>query len=113
MDWSDITSRTVVCNKYHNQKVRAKRRGIEWQFTLESWIVWWGDDLAKRGSKKGCLVMARYNDEGPYHPDNCRKLTVEENTLEARRGGRGFFQNHTPETRAKISAKMKIIRNRI
>lgn len=103
-------TRTEICRKYHNQKVRAKRRGIEWQFSLNEWIAWWGDDLEKRGSKKGCLVMARYNDCGAYHPDNCRKLTTEENTLEARKNGRGFFQSHTEESKAKIAQGIKEVR---
>jgi hypothetical protein len=95
---------------YNSQKQHAKRRGIEWQFTHDTWFKWWGDDIEKRGSKAGQLVMARYNDCGPYHPDNCRKVTVEENILEARRNGRGFFQTHTPESRAKISEGMKEVR---
>lgn len=100
-------TRTEICNKYHNHKARAKRRNIEWQFTLDSWIECWGADIEKRGRNKGQLVMARYNDQGPYHPDNVRKITTEENTLEARNGGRGFFQPHSIESRIKISETMK------
>lgn len=103
-------TRTDLCIKHNTQKQHAKRRGIEWQFTVDTWIAWWGDDITKRGSRKGQLVMARYNDEGPYHPDNCRKITTEKNTLEARRNGRGFFQSHTEEARAKISVGMKEVR---
>jgi hypothetical protein len=71
-----------LMNKYHVQKTFAKNRNIEWQFTFESWIEWWGDDIDKRGSNKDSLVMARYKDQGPYHPNNVRKATVSENTNE-------------------------------
>jgi hypothetical protein len=100
-------TRTDLCKKHNAQKQHAKRRGIEWQFNVDTWIAWWGDDITKRGSRKGQLVMARNGDTGPYHPDNVRKITVEANILEARCNGRGFFQHHTAETRAKISAGMK------
>ena len=103
--------RKVLYDKYNVQRQHAKRRGIEWQFeSYEQWIEWWGEDIEKRGSRAGQLVMARYNDEGPYHPDNVRKLTVEENTQEARKNGRGFFQSHTEESKAKIAQGMKEVR---
>lgn len=102
--------RGLLNDKYHKQQNHAKKRGIDWQFTFNTWLDWWGDDIEKRGRKAGQLVMARYNDEGPYHPDNCRKLTTEENTLEARQNGRGFFQRHSDETRAKISTAMKQVK---
>ena len=67
---------------YSGQKYKAKNRNIEWQFTFESWIIWWGIDITKRGHKRGQLVMARYKDQGPYHPDNVRKATCSENVKE-------------------------------
>lgn len=69
-------------NAFSAQKCNAKIRGIEWQFTFEEWLAWWGDDFNNRGRKKGQLVMARYNDAGPYHPDNCKKITSGENSRE-------------------------------
>jgi len=102
-------TRTELCKKYHNQKVRAKKRSIDWHFTLDEWITWWGDDITKRGSKSGQLVMSRYKDEGPYHPDNVRKATVNENAIEART--LKPFKGHTDETRARISETMKQVRN--
>jgi len=68
--------------RYHEQKNRSIRRGIEWHFTYESWIEWWGDDIELRGTSKDSLVMARTGDVGPYHPDNVRKATVSENSNE-------------------------------
>lgn len=72
--------------KYYDQKRHAKDRNIDWQFTYETWLEWWGDDILNRGYYKGQLVMARHNDEGPYHPNNVRKATVEENINEAQVG---------------------------
>ena len=71
---------------YWTQKHHAKDRGIEWQFTYDTWVEWWGEDITRRGTRKGQLVMARYNDTGPYHPDNCIKLPMEENIREGQRG---------------------------
>jgi len=65
--------------KYHNARHCAKERGIEWQFTYDTWIAWWGDDFHRRGPFSGQLVMARHNDTGPYHPDNVSKATCNEN----------------------------------
>jgi hypothetical protein len=59
--------------RYNSQKANAKRRGIEWQFTFETWLKFWGDDLYKRGQGHDRLCMQRFGDAGPYHPDNCRK----------------------------------------
>ena len=64
---------------YLNQSYEAKKRGIDWQFTYESWVSWWGSDYKYRGKGKGKLQMCRYNDTGPYHPDNCYKATQEQN----------------------------------
>lgn len=59
--------------RYASQKANAKRRGIEWQFTFDTWVKFWGDDLIKRGAKHDRLCMQRFGDKGPYHPDNVRK----------------------------------------
>ena len=71
---------------YGAQRAGAKKRGIEWHFTFDSWLSWWGTDIVNRGPYRGQLVMARYGDTGPYHPSNVRKATVEENIREARLG---------------------------
>ena len=57
------------------QRQHAKQRGIEFLFEFQEWLDWWGDDFANRGCKVGQLVMARFNDEGPYAPDNVTKVT--------------------------------------
>ena len=77
---------TVMKQKYYTQKAGAKIRGIEWQFTYETWIDWWGNDIVNRGHHSGQLVMARLGDKGPYHPDNVSKKTCNENTSEGNKG---------------------------
>lgn len=64
-----------------------KKRGIAWEFeSFEQWLEWWGEDIYRRGPYRGQLVMARYGDQGPYHPDNVRKITSDENVREGQLG---------------------------
>ena len=78
---------------YNTQRKKARARGITWEFTFDEWLEWWGDDITKRGNKKGELCMARYNDTGPYAEWNVRKCTTECNAREreARRIKRGWL----------------------
>jgi hypothetical protein len=87
--------------KYGIQKRTATYRGIEWQFTYETWLEWWGEDIVKRGCKKDCLVMARIGDIGPYSPTNCKKITHGQNVAEAHLG-----KKKSPEVVLKISIKL-------
>ena len=64
---------------YASQKGGAKRRGIEWQFTFETWLAWWGDDLPRRGTRPLDLQMQRKADRGPYAPWNVTKGTPKDN----------------------------------
>ena len=64
---------------YLDQKNNASSRGVEWQFDFDTWVEWWGDDFDGRGSRWDWLVMARYNDIGPYSPENCYKATGAQN----------------------------------
>jgi hypothetical protein len=68
---------------YYSQKSSANGRNIDFQFTYEEWINWWGDDIVNRGRKAGQLVMARIGDQGPYHPDNVIKKACGDNVREA------------------------------
>jgi hypothetical protein len=79
-------SEKIYQQKYSVQHCEAKQRGIEWQFTYKTWREWWGDDIVKRGNKKGNLVMARNGDVGPYNPDNVKKLTQEQNAYDGQKG---------------------------
>ena len=83
---------------YIGQKDAARRRNIEWNFTYDTWVEWWGEDIVNRGKGPGKLCMARFEDKGPYHPDNCKKITHGENVREARVG-----KPLSEETKLKIS----------
>ena len=71
--------RNQINVNYLNQSYEARKRGVDWQYTYDTWVAWWGDDYKFRGKGKGKLQMCRYNDTGPYHPDNCYKATHEQN----------------------------------
>ena len=64
---------------YTWQKAAAKRRGIEWHFTFDSWRAWWGDDLSHRGVHGDQLSMQRKLDRGPYASWNVTKGTNADN----------------------------------
>jgi hypothetical protein len=70
--------------RFRYQRNGAKVRNIPWQFTLEEWFDWWGTDIYKRSGQKDLagLVMARFNDTGPYHPSNVYKATRAQNLQE-------------------------------
>ena len=76
----------ILKQKFITQRTGARNRNIEWHFTFESWLAWWGDDIANRGNRSGQLVMARLGDQGPYHPDNVKKITCNENASEGNAG---------------------------
>jgi len=70
---------------FHRQKGQAKARGIEFCFTRNEWVSWWGEDIDKRGCKPDDLHMCRHGDTGPYHPDNVYKDTCRNNSRDGRR----------------------------
>ena len=88
-------------NDYCKQRYSAGKRGIDWQFTYDEWVSWWGTDITKRGRGKGKLVMARTKDQGPYHPSNVRKETYENNIIERNILHTG--DKRSDETKLKIS----------
>jgi hypothetical protein len=91
--------------QYQVHKWNAKNRGIDWQFTYDTWVEWWGEDIVNRGARQGKLVMARNGDMGPYAPDNVKKITHGENLTEAKIGNQFFLgKKHSDETIAKIRA---------
>jgi hypothetical protein len=90
--------------QFNQQKFNAKYRNIDWQFTYEEWIQWWGTDVENRGKSKGKLCMARIGDIGPYHPNNCYKSLFEENTYVAHYGKlKGPQSRELVERRAKLT----------
>lgn len=91
--------------QYQVHKWNAKHRNIDWQFTYDTWVGWWGEDITNRGHSKGKLVMARYNDTGPYSVENCKKITHSENASEGRKGNTSLLgRKHTEESIAKMRA---------
>ena len=89
-------------DKYRDHKFRAKKRGLDFHFTYEEWIEWWGKDIVRRGNRKGNLVMSRYGDVGPYHPDNVFKNTAEQNASDGNKG-----RPKSEEHNAKVSNAKK------
>lgn len=71
---------TPYLSAYSQQWRDAKGRGIDFQFTFDEWIAWWGDDIHQRGNRANNLCMARLGDTGPYHPNNVYKCTKAENS---------------------------------
>jgi len=70
---------------YRTQLNNATRRGIEFLFTFEEWVTWWGDDFARRGRGKDDLQMCRIGDVGPYVMGNVNKRTHYQNKEEQER----------------------------
>jgi hypothetical protein len=113
---------------YNNQKGCAKERGIAFDLTFGQWLGIWIESgrLAQRGRKRGCYVMARFGDVGPYEPGNVKIILVGENIREHMCGtsklrGRKLSVAHrrnviralerrgpcSEQTKAKISAKAR------
>ena len=57
---------------YFGQKSMALKRKIEWHFTFYNWIKWWESTghFGERGVKNNQYQMCRFNDVGPYNPNN-------------------------------------------
>lgn len=67
--------------KYKQQKRNAMLRGIDWDFTINSWWRVW-DESGKWNKMGRCLgeyVMARHGDIGPYSPSNVYITTCSDN----------------------------------
>lgn len=100
-EWADASPDLMkkLRSDYNSQKSNAKRRGIEWQFTFESWLKFWGDDIYKRGTGHDKLCMQRFSDSGPYHPDNVRKDYAMQNarTAGVLKRARNYMKRHTTQ----------------
>lgn len=85
---------------YGGQKSTAKIRGVEWQFTFETWLQWWLDSghWHERGRGIGKYQMCRIGDVGPYSPDNCFAGLYEQNVCDGNIG-----KQHSEEHKRKIS----------
>lgn len=68
---------------YIQQRNNALARGIEWTFTLWSWWQLWQQSgkWGERGRRLNNYVMCRFNDTGPYSPDNVYFDTTSHNII--------------------------------
>ena len=69
---------------YRAQMNRARKRGIAWLFTRQSWNAFWMKQTVTRGSMLDQYCMARKLDQGPYAPWNVEPKTNAANNAEAR-----------------------------
>lgn len=78
--------RSTLRDAFRNQRRRAAERGIEWRFTFDEWLRLWVDSghLGQRGRGRGCYVMARRGDSGPYAAGNVSIQLYEENARDCR-----------------------------
>jgi len=73
--------------KYAGQRDCAiNQRNISWLFTFDTRITVWvsSGKWHKRGTNKSDFCMARFNDTGPYSPENVKIITFGENRKEQR-----------------------------
>lgn len=93
---------------YLAQYSSARRRGIGFEFEFLDWWRWWQVDnrWAVRGRKRGCVMMARIGNAGPYAPGNVYAATHKQNSADAKATGKGSaslrarWAAKTPEERA-------------
>ena len=77
--------------RFYRHRAQAKYRGIEFEFDWETWHAWWlshGVDRNIPSDERGAqrLCMCRYEDIGPYRPDNVYLATLAQNTRDAKLG---------------------------
>ena len=69
----------AVRDAYRLHRSTAAKRGIPFHFSITEWWEWWGTENRWEKRGRGGLCMARYNDSGPYMPDNVYCATWQEN----------------------------------
>ena len=69
---------------FNGQRNSAKKRGISWEFTFDTWLEVWSlsGRLADRGRGAGKFVMARMRDLGPYSPANVEVILATQNSVD-------------------------------
>jgi hypothetical protein len=89
---------------YASHKCGAKRRGIPFLLTFEKWWSIWQDSgkWEMRGIRRGCYVMARFGDVGPYAVGNVSIVPHEANSAAP-----NAAKNRTPKMRAVTAARNK------
>jgi len=97
--------------KYGGQKIKAKRRGVDWQLTFQEWYDWWQatGHYEERGRGREQYCMCRYGDTGPYSLSNIFCQTSAQNVSDAKAGKSSWNKGISPteETRQKLSLKIK------
>ncbi len=71
---------TYVRRQWKAHRDSARKRGIDFRFTLFQWHCWWSAELAKlgpnarRGRRRDEYVMSRFGDRGAYEPSNVQAV---------------------------------------
>lgn len=68
--------------KYLSHKSGSAVRNIGFELTFPQWWEIWEPYYAERGNRKGCKVMCRTFDSGPYAVGNVRIDTIKSNAAE-------------------------------
>lgn len=84
--------------RYAEQKRHALRRGVPFLLTFDEWWAIWAKSkkYVKRGNHKGCFVMGRHDDVGPYAVGNVAIIPFSLNT--AVRNRTVVVKRHTRNT---------------
>src|SRR5262245_1379786 len=71
---------------FYLQRANSKRRGIVFALTFDEWLAIWKQSrrLHLRGRRKGCYVMSRPNDCGPYAVGNVKIISHKNNRLQSK-----------------------------
>ena len=80
----DIDAPQAVWDAFTAHYDNTKRRKLDFLFTFREWWSWWqvDDRWSRRGVGRDKLVMSRFNDSGPYSPDNVYCSTHHDNCRE-------------------------------
>ena len=76
-----------VATAFRAQKLHAAKRKIPFLLTFAEWLAVWraSRKLSLRGSRRGCYVMSRYGDLGPYALGNVFIQLGRNNILEGKK----------------------------
>lgn len=90
--------RATPKGQYSVHKHNAKMRGVEFLLTFDEWWGLWEKSgrWKHRGNRKGCYVMSRYQDEGPYAIGNVFIATFSSNVCDRNRSV--VVKRHTRKT---------------
>jgi hypothetical protein len=69
--------------RYVMHRENARRRGVSFLLSFDSWWNIWEPHWERRGCGRGELVMARHSDSGPYAVGNVEIITHAQNVKDA------------------------------